>query len=238
MRISLCRKVAIGALTLAGVGTVSSGAWASTVVDFSSPELGSQIDGKSSVTLNNVEGSGVDLTLDADPSGAVLAWDANEPDGVGIDSWSYEDDEIEGSKEKLTVSFSQEVELSDVYLVDLFKESKNWGTGTYLEQGSYQINGGEWVTFSADPSQTSSTDGYLTLGLDAMVTSIAFRAPGYTNWSSQDHDFAVKGLSFSVPSSSVPELDGRAAFGAVGLLFGGLIAGTSRRRKLHAVPGV
>jgi hypothetical protein len=237
MVVSLYNKVMVGALTLAGVGALSSGAWAYSVV-FSSQAVGSQINGQNPAVLTNVDSSGVNVTLAADPNGSVLTWGApGDRDGIGINSTSYEDDEIEGCSEKLTITFSKQVKLSDVYLVDLFNEAKNNAPGTYLEQGSYQINGGSWVSFSADPSQTSSTGGYLNLDIDQMVTSIAFKAPGYTNLATQDHEFAVKGLSFSVPASSVPELDGRAAFGAVGLLFGGLMAGTSRRRKLSAKSG-
>jgi hypothetical protein len=238
MKVSLYNKVAVGALALVGVGAVSSGAWAYTA-DFA--ELEGDIDGTgvSSATLYGAGGSDVDVTLNASPDGAVLTWDDSDA-GVGI-AWSYEDDEIEAD-ERLTITFSQEVELSDVYLVDLFNEAKNNAPGTYLEDGYYQVDGGSWVGFSADPSQTSSTDGYLDLPVNAMVTTIAFKAPGYTDytwWSGpkEDNEFAVKSLSFSVPTSSVPELDGRAAFGAVGLLFGGLMAGTSRRRKLCAKSG-
>ena len=239
MKVSLYNKVAVGALALVGVGAVSSGAWAYTA-DFSSPELGEQYNGLSSKKLEDVDSSGIDITLKAEPCSpfgcAKLTWgDPKDRDGVGIDSWSYEDDEIEGGKEKLTVTFSQEVELTDIYLADLFEETRNGNT--YQEQGQYELNGsGTWVDFTADPTY-SNNDGSLHLGLDAMITSIAFTAPGKSLDPSEDHDYALWKLSYSVPTSSVPELDGRAAFGAVGLLFGGLMAGTSRRRKLCAKSG-
>jgi hypothetical protein len=123
--------------------------------------------------------------------------------------------------------------------VDLFVESNNYTPGTYPEQGAYQVNGnGTWVGFQADSSQTSGTQGYKTLQIDQLVTSITFKAPGYTNFNNQDNEFAVASLTFLTPSSAVPELDGRSAFGAVGLLFVGLMVGTSRRRRLNVRPGV
>jgi hypothetical protein len=240
MKISLLRGVVVGALALVGVSALPSNALA-YMVDFGGNDAnwaGETINNNSTATWTNADGSGVNVTLGAtEPPGALLTLDPSDG-GVGINSSSYEYDEVEGA-ERLTITFSAPVTLSTVYLVDLFREAYNSGGGTYPERGSYQIDSNDPVTFSADWSQTSKTEGSKTLEINQLVTTtITFNAPGYTNNNNRDNEFAVAKITFKASSSSVPELDARSAFGAIGLLFAGLMVGTSRRRRLHARPSV
>jgi hypothetical protein len=239
---SLFAKTAVGVLTFGIVGAVSSVAMASTLDLVAN---GSAAAGKATYTTQ-VDSVGVTLT--AAPTGAVLTWEAG--DGLGIQSTAgYEYDEVEGA-EVLTVSFNQPVHITQVVLTDLFKEQSNTAgnlaTYWYLEEGKYQLADGSIHTFQAASSQVPGTNGILTLNVNATTTSISFSAPGYTDptkvktscWSSttvnkEDNEFSIAKISFDkLQSNGVPELDGRSAFSAAGLLVGGIFAACSRRRKL------
>ena len=113
----------------------------------------------------------ITITFQAQPSQATMFWD--DVDGIGIE-YDYEDDEIEGDYERLTVAFSETVVLSEVYITDLFNE---WG---YLETGWYTLNGSQTpVLFSASADQEIGlTNGELTLNIGQSVVSITFGAPG------------------------------------------------------------
>ena len=130
---------------------------------------------------------GYTITATAMPTGARLWWD--NTDGLGV-QYRYENDEIE-SVERLRIGFSTPVHLSSVLVTDLFNEG-------YLERGSYQLNGtGNWIDFSALPSQTpSNSNGELTLQLDPslLINSITFRSPGQILFPNQRHEFSVAAI--------------------------------------------
>jgi hypothetical protein len=157
---------------------------------------------------------GYSVALTALPTSARLYWDST--DGFGVRSvFGTESDEIAGF-ERLKIDFSVPVYLSSVLLTDLFKEN------SYLERGAYQLNGtGNWIWFSADPSQTPSTsNGELNLLLDPtfLVSSILFKAPGWLPLLGQNHEFSVAALEASpVPIPAAAWLLGSGLVGMVAL---------------------
>lgn len=173
-------------------------------------------------SFNHTDSDGVTLTVTAGPAwlNASLTQDS---DGFGVQTFlPDETDEIDGL-EYLSLSFSQGVNVSDVFINDLFNEG-------YLEQGKVSINGGSAQTFSALSGQLpGSTNGSLTLDLDTVVTSLTFSAPSSFI---RDHDFALKGINYTPTRSvsEVPELSGNAAPLALMLLVGcALLIGDRRR---------
>jgi hypothetical protein len=153
---------------------------------------------------------GYTVTLRALPNGAKLYWDST--DGMGV-RYSYEADEIEGI-ERLRIRFSTPVYLTSVLLTDLFNENG------YLERGSYRLNAtGSWTRFKADPGQTlGSTNGELELLFDpeTIITSIAFRAPGWLPLRNQNHEFSVAAMEVSaVPIPAAAWLLGTGLVGLV-----------------------
>jgi len=189
---------------------------------------------------------GVQITFTPVPAGSKLTWDSTDK-SVGIDSAASsglpdDTDEVDEG-EFLKITFSEAVTVTEMVFMDLFaQETPNYSGNTYSEVGGYLVdNGSALNTFSANASQVPGTDGAKTVALNAAVqNTITLTAPKDL-WSSlgsnQDMDFALRSISFTKvggPSARVPELDGRSAFGAIGLLVGGLFAGTSRRRRLPA----
>ena len=105
-------------------------------------------------------------------------------------------------------------------ITDLFNENG------YLERGYYQLNGsGSWIEFTALPSQTSGTNGELTVPIDSsiLVTSIAFKAPGLILFPLQGHEFSVA----AIVTTPVP------IPAAVWLLGSGIVALFGLRRRLQ-----
>jgi len=168
---------------------------------------------------------GVTVTVTPEPDGSVLYWDAT--DGFGVRGPGYEADEVEGS-ELLVISFSQPVEVTEVALTDLFREY-SWAAGGYLETGSIELSDGTVIPITADPSQTSSpsTNGELTVAVNAVTRSITFSAPGRVD--GENHEFSVAGVSFE--KVAVPELDPSSATGGLAFLTSFLLVATGRRRK-------
>ena len=169
----------------------------------------------------HTDSDGVQLTVTAGPAW-LCASITQDSDGFGVQTLlPDETDEID-TFEYLTLSFSQSVNVSDVFITDLFNEG-------YLEQGKVSINGNQAQTFSALQGQTPSTNGQLTLDLDTVVTSLTFSAP--TSFI-KNHDFALKGINYTPTrgSSQVPELSGNAAPLALMLLAGFALLIADRRR--------
>jgi hypothetical protein len=154
------------------------------------------------------------ITLTASPTGARLWWDST--DGLGV-RCLFESDEIQGI-ERLKIGFATPVHLSSVLVTDLFNEDG------YLERGYYQLNGsGSWIEFTALPSQTSGTNGELTVPIDPsiLVNSITFKAPGLVLFPLQSHEFSVA----AIETTPVPI---PAAFWLLG---SGLVGLAALRRK-------
>lgn len=166
--------------------------------------------------------SGVGMLLQAEPVGAVLTW--NPGDGIGINSTSYEPDEIEGP-EIFRVKFSTPVTIHSIHLTDLFNEHG------YLEIGNYELNhSGNWVQFTALPSQVlGTTNGELTVPIEQVASEIAFAAPGKVA-PGVGHEFSVANIDFSRNPSTVPEP-------ASVLVFGVALLGVSRLvRRRRSIP--
>ena len=127
---------------------------------------------------------GVQITLTTNLQDAVLWWD--KKDGFGVTSpSSYEADEIEG-KEKLLVSFSKPVTLTQFSVSDLFYEHD------YYEMGFYDVEDqGNQQGFLA----TKGTDnGERSVDLNQNLDLISFSSLGRIEW--QHHEFSLMGLNF------------------------------------------
>jgi hypothetical protein len=109
-----------------------------------------------------------------------LYWSAD--DGLGIQSASYEEDEIEGG-ERLRIRFDEPVLLERLLISDLFVE-------TVTETGSYSLDGGAtWISFSADGLDSN---GEVAVTVQAEITSLLFSAAGKDGGG--NHDFAIAGF--------------------------------------------
>jgi len=150
----------------------------------------------------------------------TLEWDST--DGIGIDSTSYEDDEVEGP-ERLTVALThpQPLVWDSILLTDLFHEDG------YLESGAVSFDGGlGWLWFQADPGQVpGSTNGELTLDVNQIATSALFKAPGRSECKNQE--FAVAALQ--VHPTPEPDSAALVVIGVVLLGVGGLWQKLRRR---------
>ena len=159
------------------------------------------------------------ITLTASPTGARLWWDGTG--GLGV-RYLFEKDEIQGV-ERLKIGFASPVSLSSVLITNLFNEDG------YLERGYYQLNGsGSWIEFKALASQTSGTNGELTVPIDTsvLVSSIMFKAPGLVLLPLQSHEFSVAAIVTDPPiATPVP-----AAFWLLG---SGLVGLTALRRRMR-----
>jgi len=181
------------------------------LIDFRAAPFGAAAYGQTSYTAA-VAGVG-NVTLSAAPSGATLYWDST--DGFGV-QYSYEQDEIEGP-ERLTLTFADPVRVNTLYLTDLFHENG------YLETGSYSLNGGAWIGFTADSSAvpgTTNGEKTLTVAGSPLVSTVTFRAPGlincrYGTTDCENHEYSVAAVN--VLSAKVPE-PGAALLMGTGLL--------------------
>lgn len=202
---------------------VSGTAFAVTI-DFTDPTFNPG--GVSSITRTV---GGVTVTVQATlPTGATLFWSGvGAPngfglDGFGVNSSSYEADEVEGP-DRLKVSFGQSVILTGIGITDLFYE----GSPPYREQGFYSLNGGADVSFLADTSQLPSPASNGVLSLTGFVATpvsyIIFSAPGIQN--GQNHEFSV--ASVEVSPVGVPEPGTLLLLGA-----GLLVMGVLGRKRL------
>lgn len=220
------KRVLANGLAAAFVGTLFvSGTANAMFVDFTSNTfLPIDSAGTTTFTTNisgldiNLNGNGNQLTFNsgADAPGAFSSQGvsfAGVGDGIGLT-----DDEI-GGNEKLTVSFSPNVALNSIYLLDLFFN------GSEIEAAKFDITSdGNVVDTEGILGTSSSTIGFVTwggtLGLDS-VLSIDFTALSCF----PDTDYSLAGLDVDV--APVPEP-------ATMLLFGsGLIglAGLARKKR-------
>ena len=127
---------------------------------------------------------GVEITLSTNLQDAVLWWD--KVDGFAVKSLSsYEADEIEGP-EKLFVSFSKPVKLTEFSVSDLFYEHG------YYEMGFYDVEDqGSEQGFLATKG---SNNGERSVDVNQNLSLISFSSLGRVEW--QHHEFALQGLSF------------------------------------------
>ena len=209
-------------ITAAVIGFLTTPAYATLLAFTASTSFGGLGDSFYETTVDS-------LTLRFDPflvgaddpdDYARLWWD--DIDGYGVQTFmqdgtlrdgvpsdpdiAYEPDEIEGP-ERLRLTFSTPVFLSKIYIHDLFFEGEEGDE--YSEMGQYSLDGGTTYTdFFADMSQLPDPESQGLLVLDigvADVTSIIFKAPGYTFPGdiepAKDQEFAVKGIEYC----SVPE---------------------------------
>jgi hypothetical protein len=177
-------------------------------IDFRDGALWSGADHQTSFSGSQ---AGVDLTIRPTASSAALWWD--QADGLGI-RLSYEDDEVE-SPEILAVYFDHAVELTAIYISDLFFEDG------YFEMGSYRIDGGAWMDFDADilPGSNSNGERLIFFGTPIdHVHLVEFTAPGKIF--DQNHEFALMGFD----ARPVPEPS------TALLLGGGLLMFAARAR--------
>jgi len=161
--------------------------------------------------------AGITLTLQAKPEPAKLWWDGTDGSGVRL---SYENDEIE-SQERLKITFAHEVDLSAIYISDLFYEDG------YSEMGSYRINDEAWQPFDAvNLPGNGNGNGEHVIDLGGPISGVSmlrFRAPGEIG--DQDHEFALMGLD-ARPAAAHPMPEPSAA-----LLFATGFLVTARRRR-------
>lgn len=165
---------------------------------------------------------GVDITLSTNLQDAVLWWD--KKDGFGVTSpSSYEADEIEGL-EKLFVSFSKPVTLSQFAVSDLFYEHGYYEMGFYdvEDQGNKQ---GFLATKGAVNGERSIDVNQQQLSL------ISFSSLGRVEW--QHHEFSLSGMDFdylgSEPDPSAVPVPAAAWLFASGIA--GLVS-FGRKRKI------
>lgn len=211
-------------------GFVATPAFA-TEIDFRSSAWAAG-DGRSSYSQTSSDG--VTVTVSAGPAPyADLSQDSTDGFGVSY-GFGYEGDEIE-ARESLTVSFSESVLITDVFLTDLFIEADSRGR-LYPEIGFYTSSDGT-VQFQA--IEGAGTNGQLTLSPDVWADAIVFTAPGleYENWAWQDHEFSVAGINYTTQASSVgvPELDPGAAGTALLLVVGAGLMLSDRQRRSQIV---
>src|SRR5262245_12492057 len=215
---------------VAGIGlfivTAASPAFAADINFRSSAFSGAN--GKSS--FEYTASDGVKLTISAAPAPKAKLYQDSQ-DGFGVDSkYGYEKDEIE-ALETLTISFSETVLITDVFLSDLFIEDPLIGK-SYKEYGYYRLDNGSKNLVVA---KAKGGNGEITVQPDAWASSINFSAPGLTGlFGLHNNEFSVAGLSYDKKGcggGAVPELDPSATGTAMLLLVGCALLLTDKRRR-------
>lgn len=209
------RALIIGAISLAPISAVHASS-----VNFTDAIWDEGPSPYVSAITNTIDG--IDVTATAGgPVGTAPKLYQDNNDGLGV-RLNYEVDEIEGD-EYLTISFDQMIRLTEIGITDLFKET-GLNNNLFTETGFYEtVHGVEQF----DAVQSTGTDDVLVLsGLDLVIDSIKFNAPGiiYVDGKGQDHEFSLHHLE--IAAVPVP-----AAFWMFGTALLGFVA-MSRRTKV------
>lgn len=212
-------KMVLKALPLAMIAGVigTAGAWASTI-DLT--DNGAYTQGTSQAS-GSVDG--VSWTINPVPSSASLTYTtfdgtggtgmnpdlAFENDGIGIT-----DDEVTYPRESLSMTFSQEVTVTGVYVLDLYGD----------ENVTVYADGVAVGQIVADPvnapnAQSTTTDGYSYIAFSTGVTATTLTfMPGNTNDNAGSPDFALAAITLApipVPAAGLMLLGGIGALGAL-----------------------
>lgn len=159
------------------------------------------------------------ITVRGEAPNSHLYWDAQ--DGIGIDSRSYADDEVEGPDEFLRVTWDAPVRIIGIGLSDLFYENE-WYPGAppcylpgwptcYRELGEYSYDGGQtWLGFEAPLSNLRYvTNGEYSFSTFLWTSELLLRAPGRLNVPgfpyTQLHEFSLMTITLKEHLDPVPE---------------------------------
>lgn len=123
-------------------------------IDFTQNTPWAGVDGESAFTVENYDGW-LDITLSAYRNNSILGTvsanmtfndDDGVNDGIGIENWIGEDDEID-TYEMLQVSFTPEIVISGIYLYDVVSG----------ETAEYRLDGSSWIFVDSSSTQTADT---------------------------------------------------------------------------------